>query len=348
MHGSHQHRCFLGRVPKLPVPGMEGFYLHLGSSFQSAVAFIGHDDPHAPGGINCTGTGVLIAYQGAGYLVTARHVAQPIGDGPFLVRVNRHKSGGSNVVRGDQAQWYYHPDETVDLAALPFRATQGAGFECLFISENDLLTDAIAEEYGIDVGNECYTVGLFRYLTGSERNLPVVFTGHVALWNESGIPIWNKTKNRAELVHGHLIQSHGLQGASGSPVLVRAGISLQGVPLDSGEAANIILSFQKPWLLGIFQGAWFLPPDEIQRAAIGANAGDTVPVGLGIVVPCAKIIELLEIPEVVEMRKKSKPIGYAVQTSDDKAKLQEPENAKHKEDFTRLLNAAAKTRESKD
>jgi hypothetical protein len=348
-----QTNWILGNPPRLPIPGLEGFYMHVGSSIQHTVAFIGYEDSSAPGGISCVGTGVLVHHQGVGYLVTARHVVEPIGDAPFLVRVNRAKSGGSNMVLGEKIKWYFHPDETVDLAAMPFAATVGRGFECLYIPETDFMSEEVCKEHGIDVGDLCYTVGLFRYLTGNDRNLPVVFTGNVALWNAPDIPIWNQFKNKAEHVHGHLIQCYGLQGASGSPVFGRAGLQFGPLPLNDGTEETLVAALNKKWLLGIFQGAWFLPPDELLRAEIGAKAGDTVPVGLGIVVPCSRLLELFESDEVREMRSKQKPLKFAQQVTLEqdrrqKSKSDESANPTHKEDFSDLLREAARRREPKD
>jgi hypothetical protein len=345
-----QTNWFLGSPPKMPIPGLEGFYMHFGSAVQNTVAFIGYADTASPGGIKCIGTGVLVHHKGVGYLATARHVVEPIGDAPFLVRLNR-SSGGSNMVMGEQVKWYYHPNETVDLAVMPFAATVGRGFECQYIPETDFLSDAVATEHGVDMGDICYTVGLFRYLTGNERNLPVLFTGHIALWNQADIPIWNEYKQKPEHVHGHLIQSHGLQGASGSPVFVRPGIQFGPLPLQDGSQGAVVMALQRKWLMGIFQAAWFLPPDEIQRAEIGAKKGDTVPVGLGVVVPCSRLIELFETEEIQDMRKKHVPIHFAKQASlkqgAETSKEAAP-NPKHKEDFSRLLKSAAQKREPKD
>jgi hypothetical protein len=50
------------------------------------------------------------------YLVTARHVAHPLGS-HFVIRFNK-KHGGSAVEPIQGARWFCHPDRTVDVAIL--------------------------------------------------------------------------------------------------------------------------------------------------------------------------------------------------------------------------------------
>src|SRR6266404_2617738 len=125
----------LGEPPKIPIPGMEGFGLRFHDPVINTVVFIGYSDPSSPGGIKCTGSGLLLTYQDEAYLVTARHVVASIAGAPFLVRTNRWKSGGSNVVVGDEVVWHYHQNESVDLAIAPFRAMNEHGFEAIYLNE---------------------------------------------------------------------------------------------------------------------------------------------------------------------------------------------------------------------
>jgi hypothetical protein len=342
-------KWFLGRPPRIPIPRMEGFSVHLGSSIQDTVAFLGFEDSSAPGEMRCFGTALLVHYKGFGYLVTARHVVEPLGDAPFLIRVNRIQSGIADVIRVENLDWKFHADETVDLSAISFDATHDRGFQCLYFFEDDILNDQMAKDEFIDIGDYCYTVGLFRYMSGYRRNDPVLFSGHIAFWNGEQIPIWNNYKRKKEFVNGHLVQSHALQGASGSPVFVRPAFGFSGVPFK-GKSIGTIMVQDRLFLMGIMQGAWFLPPDELLRSELGAGAGDTVPVGLGIVTPSSKVLELLEnTQDFQEMRKKNPPIQavklseFAKQTSltEQTQNAQSIDaNPKHREDFNSLLGAA--------
>lgn len=53
-------------------------------------------------------------------------------------------------------------------------------------------------------------------------------------------------------------------------------------------------------MLGVWQGAWEAPPDEVLAAQAGEDV--KVPVGIGIVVPFQRIIETLDMPEAKSQR----------------------------------------------
>jgi len=54
-------------------------------------------------------------------------------------------------------------------------------------------------------------------------------------------------------------------------------------------------------LLGLWQGSWDAPPDQILASEPGTGGG-RVPIGMGVVVPCYKIVELLDSPEAKKDR----------------------------------------------
>ena len=102
-------------------------------------------------------------------------------------------------------------------------------------------------------------------------------------------------------------------------------------------------------VLGLWQGAWDAPPDDV--LAIQSGRGVRVSVGVGIVVPAQRIIQTLNLPELVEMKKQirtqieSATTPASLEAAETFAKnISSNENPSHREDFTSLLNAAAKTR----
>ena len=126
------------------------------------------------------------------------------------------------------------------------------------------------------------------------------------------IPVGKKTTNGTEWVEAYLIQSNAIDGASGSPVMTRPSLTFVGMALDEkdkSKTTDVIWTEAPSYLLGVFQAAWFLPPDDPLRKAVQTNAGDVVPVGLGVVVPAYKIAEMLEDPKLQKERASRKPIG---------------------------------------
>jgi hypothetical protein len=81
--------------------------MRVSDTILNTVVFLGYPSS-APGkgGIECIGTGFLLLYDGAAYLVTARHVAEHFGSDPFLIRANRYDRTGHNI-HVDQTQWYF-------------------------------------------------------------------------------------------------------------------------------------------------------------------------------------------------------------------------------------------------
>ena len=96
----------------------------------------------------------------------------------------------------------------------------------------------------------------------------------------------------------HLIEARSIGGLSGSPVFVRlsqdlgmAGLDLQGVQ-------------RRVYLLGLMHGHWDIDPRDInepQPRLLKQNEGG-INVGVGLVVPAAKILETINQPKLVAMR----------------------------------------------
>jgi Trypsin-like peptidase domain len=284
--------------------------MHLGRAVHDCVVFIGFHDPNVVHGIKWVGTGFFLTYEGAGYLVTCRHIIEPLDGTPYIVRANR-SDGGATIVEADQnTKWTYHPDPNIDLAAILFQLSPEDGHDSVYFHSDAVLADPAKMD--VDVGDVCYLIGLFRYVTGKNRNLPLVYVGNVALQSlTEKIPVYNKQKQRNELVDAFLVQSHGIHGASGSPVLVRPSIgrlATGGVPLLGTDAKGTRILIQTQvlqnavMLYGIYQGAWFMPPEESLREMIGAMPADSIPVGLGIVIPAARLFELMEVDELTRNR----------------------------------------------
>jgi hypothetical protein len=278
--------------------------MRIRDDFRKAVVFFGTaDDAPGKGGIDCCGTGVLVHYDRFCYLVTAAHLARDLGEVPFLVRLNRDDGSAINL-HGDGIVWYYHPEETVDIAIIPFNVT--AISHQRYLPEKFLLIPDRMEEERIGIGDLTYTVGLFRLMSGANRNLPIVHCGNIALMpGDEKIPVrdWRDPSQTKTLhVNGYLVETHSLRGLSGSPVFVRGSVGLSGIPIP--YAGSTTLTAQLPvahlFLLGIWQSSWDAPPDQVMAAEVGR--GVRVPVGLGVVVPAVRIREVLDLEEVRQHR----------------------------------------------
>lgn len=367
--------CYtLGAEVRKPIEGCPGFYMRIDEDLRKSVVFLGiADDTPGNGGIHCCGTGFLIGYDTVGYLVTAKHVAQQLNGIPFLVRVNK-KDHTSENIHADNVNWFFHPDPSVDVAVIQFHFSRTkTDYDVLYFPDSVLAVgdqiqrDAVKAHGTIGIGDLTYTIGLFRLMSGEKRNLPIVHLGSIAMVpQDEKIPVkdWNNPDKRI-FVEGYLVETQAIQGLSGSPVFVRRTLTMPSVPitmLPNLTTQQQIDFFNNSYvsapqtfvhLLGIWQSSWDAPPDEIMAVQSGRNV--RVPVGIGIVVPAQKIIETLELEELVDMRKKIK------ETRENKAVLEAATtdsafpvtrinsgNPSHKEDFMRLANEAAKKQPQDD
>jgi hypothetical protein len=296
---------------------MPGVSVRLQDDLRKSVCFLGvqEGDPK-DNKILCLGTAFLVFYKDIHYMVTAKHVAEGLGDDPFLVRLNKADGSSTNIgfdLTIDPFVWRTHPNQTVDLAAMAFPyGFHQAGFDCLYVPEwmfatreNTIGIETDQAMRGIDIGDFCYTIGLFRRVSGNKRNLPVVHFGTIAMIpsDEELIPVRGRPpQNELKLVEAYLVESQALEGLSGSPVFVRLPTALASQSYNNrqGDSFHPLAFRMDPLLLGVWQSSWDAPATDI----LTAGRGMRVPLGMGVVVPIQKLIELFETDDACAEREK--------------------------------------------
>jgi hypothetical protein len=304
-------------------------------------------------------TGFLVCVPGFAtfYLVTAAHCARGLGRDPFQLRLNRtpQAGGGSDLVTIDGAEWHYHADSTVDVAVLEIDPPHWA--DCAVLRTDYFVDAEKLDHFKIGPGDPAYVVGLFSFSQGNAHNTPIVHSGNIALMaSDERLEVRkDATGEDTESVSVHLVESSALPGASGSQVLVGPTIPFMTVDavanLDSIAHAEGGQS-----LLGMWVANWPGDPDDRIAKAMRLRRGSQVPVGIGMVVPASFILDILQSPTVERKRvlAKQKRLHEKAATRNslprETAAKAEPEdsNPRHKEDFTRLLNAAVKGSPSED
>lgn len=282
--------------------------MRLADDVLRCVVFLGYENvgQHT---LDFVATGFLVEFEGLGHLVTAKHVAIQLGSDPFAVRVNT-KDGGSAHTHVDGVQWYYHPDDSVDVA-IALGGFVGDS-DCLYFPARYFLTQEKLRTKDVGPGDLVYIVGLYILLAGERKNLPVVHTGHIAMFPATErIPVQNwDGPGETKRVEGYLVEAQTLQGLSGSPVIARRSVR---VKKAEGEVSGVEPSgFGAIFLLGLWQGAWDAPPGEVLSTRMPGSSGSVrVPVGMGVVVPSYKILEVLCSPELSNERKKVQQEGAA-------------------------------------
>jgi hypothetical protein len=343
-----------------------GVLMRVSDSILDTIVFLGYPS-NAPskGGIDCIGTGFLLVYDYAPYLVTVRHVAEQFGNDPFLIRVNRFDRTGENI-HLDRVRWFFDKNPTVDVAILPLDLQSKYAVRYIDDSSESWWWNK-ARKYGAGIADFVYTVGLFRVLAGVQRNMPVVHFGTIARVpdpaNET-IPIrdWRDRTGEAVIqTNSYLVETHSLAGLSGAPVFLRATNCMVRPEMieDNPQVSDVselgdAVAMWKLHLIGMWQGSWDAAPDHVLGLEHGKEA--RVPVGMGVVIPIDHVHYALEGDELKDLRndlkKKAAASSAASLDSAPRSEKVSPrasdENPTHREDFNSLVAAAARKPERED
>lgn len=223
------------------------------------------------------------------YLITAKHVILGArhysSDGQILIRVNTKGHGFAlETVAADR--WLLHPsDESADVAVFPWPYSF-TNLQCKFVEFEVFLTAQGIKDEGVGLADEIFLTGLFRNHVGETRNLPIVRTGTIAAMPEEPV------NTRLGKMDAYLIEARSINGLSGSPVFV---YSQRARPTAQGNARVL-------HLLGLVHGHFDMPEETHERASQAMAPTERLNVGVAIVVPALKILEVLFQPSLQALR----------------------------------------------
>jgi hypothetical protein len=285
----------LGGIPRYYMTPPEDADMRVPEVLRQCVVFIGVSDV-TPGGqptLSFRGTAFFVTVssesrvdQGFYYLVTAKHVARRLRGREIIVRANTKDGRSQTISSGGPMGWWHHPaDESVDVAVTPFGLSTET-FEYKHIPTDMFLSDEGIRDKKIGTGDEVFIVGLFTSLSGKARNLPIVRMGNIAMMPSERVPIKDYGT-----IEAYLIEARSIGGISGSPVFVQE--------TTRGGVGTI-------YLLGLMYGHWDVPP-AIKNDAITVEEEllKGVNMGIAIVIPAKKILEVLMQPGLVAIRRKA-------------------------------------------
>ena len=149
------------------------------------------------------------------------------------------------------------------------------------------LSFAVKKE-DVSCGDPVSIVGLFRLHYGKKRNIPIVHSGNVATLADGNerVPLMDRRTREIVEAESYLVEAQTLDGLSGSPVFIH-----RIVGLDEKGQTGIIAAAK---LFGVYQGSWDREPGRILAEDRNLKGGERVPVGMGIVVPIHRALELIE------------------------------------------------------
>jgi hypothetical protein len=194
-------------------------------------------------------------------------------------------------IGGDQAYWQYHPDTTVDIAATMI------GLNARHFDHLTLPLEKRTKPDDVGCGQRVHIIGLFRLHRGQKRNVPIVHTGHIAALPDPSekIAVMDRATGEPVGAESYLVEAQTLEGLSGSPVFVQGYVAWRGQATYEDTVLHTpIAAFGEVKLLGVYQAAWDGQRGTILEADRDFKGKLRVPVGMGIVVPIEKVIELIE------------------------------------------------------
>lgn len=260
-------------------------------------------------------------------LATAKHVAEKLEGNDFALKTMT-VDGEPRIIEGHADQrWFYHPTEkdSVDAAVTIFYPPDVRELD-LFTVQGEMFADGKAiREADLGVGDEVFIAGLFTEVRKTERQHPIVRIGNLAMMPGERIPFGGK------LMDAYLIESRSIGGLSGSPVFVRATVRVDaGLKFKPGFALNAVNSptpniegIERLFLSGVGR-IYFLGSMIGHWEADTPTMSETVNMGVSLVVPAYKILEIIRQPELIEMadkiiseRQKNGAEGKAVLDFDD-------------------------------
>jgi hypothetical protein len=356
--------CRIGLYPENPDPFFverDGGHVNISDKALKSVAFLGvmKDGQFQP-----RATAFFVQWtenqHRFDHLVTAEHVVSGLlsrGQDIWL-RVNI-LDGGAGELKLDPRRFFYHPNNEqspTDVAVCPIshilinnESGKETEADIVFMSLNGpgsfLPTDEFKKQY-MGRGGNIHIIGLFRSHHGKKRNVPIVRVGTIAALPEE--PIWTKYVG---FIDAYLIEARSIAGLSGSPVFAVAEPALE---LAKGFLKEKRL--QPTALMGLVHGHFDVPNLNEDVVADEDVPARSVHTGIGVVIPVEKIIEAIQHPDLIAMRKtiveKLRESGATSDLlADDVSKSSLPasdENSTHREDFMRLVGAAARKRERED
>jgi hypothetical protein len=283
-------------------PGLEVYPLNpaadsamrIADRLLKCVGFVSRYDPDQP--LQFGGTAFVVgvkmdtnAY--LAHLVTAKHVAEAIEPAEAVIAMNA-KDGAPRFLHTGGQQWFYHPTEkdSVDVAVMPLGSPKIDLYDIVFVPEDIFATEKRIAEYNIGLGDELVIVGLFTRFKGLTHIIPIVRTGNIAMMPRDRVPV----KGFGDM-EAYLAEGRSIGGLSGSPVFVRNTVKY---PVQNTKGVSHLYGLGDGHLLGLSHGHW-----EVPVSFSTAEQAEAVNMGVSIIVPAKKILEVLYHPKLTAMRK---------------------------------------------
>jgi len=320
------------------------------------VVYLYRNEEEAKVGVDFGGTGFLVQLPDETYpdrasyfyAITNWHVA--VAHGFSTIRVN-NQDGSVDIFEFDPSEWLFLPQYDIAVIPMPFNPSR---LKASMIPAQIFVRKEMfgANEKPLGVGSDVFMIGRFIDHDGGQTNRPAARFGHLSILPA---PIIQPNKTKAD---SFCVDMHSRTGHSGSPVFIyRTPFS------DIGYVQSL---HNTPYfgLLGIHWGQF---PElwEIEKGVEPKTESEADSLildgqyvkglsGMACVLPAWTILEVLKMPKLVglrgehtekviapSLRRNVQPVAEAAPSAND-------ENPNHLEDFTRLVDVAARKRPQGD
>lgn len=255
----------------------------------------------------------------AGYVVTASHVLEGIGNQTFYLRFNTQN--GYDDIETSRDEWFIHDSADVALVRVQWSTytlhsilpEQFIDADCQLRVGEMLTAGAIqpirqvpVPAIQIEAGNDVSIIGLFAQHYGVSKSLPVARAGTIASMPSEPVEYRHPggTYSRAR---AYLVEFRSWGGQSGSPVMVhRRVIHLIPVSSPSGNPVWV----QDPdaevfGFLGLVSGHFDIEQQAETTGDVLGSIKTAINSGIAIVTPAEAVRELLWRDDVVDDRQQS-------------------------------------------
>jgi hypothetical protein len=182
-------------------------------------------------------------------------------------------------------------------------------------------------EHGIREGGTIFCVGVFTKHAGRRRVIPILRTGNIALMPNAQELIYTERGP----IEGYLVECRSVGGLSGSPVFSAIDkIVPPFIPTPPGfiPAEQYKAEIRTLWAwIGLMHGHWKIDKKTLAEMDTTNDEDEPLNTGIAIVVPAWKVMEVVNHPRFVEMRKqrlgKLRSKNTPVEDSSDSTLIQE-------------------------
>jgi len=180
---------------------------------------------------------------------------------------------------------------------------------------------------GVGIGDEVFSVSLFGFRGKKYTNAPIARMGNLAMLPMEKIPSGPIYGD----MEAYLVEARSIGGISGAPIFVRE-TTLMRVPGKDNEGNDTTLQLQTQGsfgLLGLVHGHWDIKNDDLNEVLPRPDSKEGVNMGIAIVVPASKILDLLRsdemrIPRIESVNRKKRKLQEEAAVTLDSA-LDEPQ-----------------------